>query len=79
VAIGVLGSYARLKKEFKKHSPRALPLWGGEAWQKKLKIQQTPTLLIVNSKGVPVFRQESFMSCEELLNQWQKTAPPADI
>lgn len=72
VAVGVLGSYARLKKEFKKHTPRALALWGGEDWQTKLKIVQTPTLLILNSKGTPVFRKESFVTCEELLKQWQK-------
>jgi thiol-disulfide isomerase/thioredoxin len=75
LAVGVLGSFERLKKEFKKHSPRAMPLWGGEDWQKKLKIEQTPTLLILDSTGTPVFRQESFVTCKELLKQWQKATP----
>lgn len=72
LAVGVLGSLTAVQKEFKKHVQRAVPVWGGEDWQKKLKIQKTPTILIVDKDGAPVFRQESFLNCEDLLKQWKK-------
>lgn len=66
-AIGILGSYDSIKKEFRRHQPRAIPLYGGETWQKKWKIEKTPTLLGVDSRGKVIFRIEQKTNCREIL------------
>jgi thiol-disulfide isomerase/thioredoxin len=66
-AIGVFGSLDSLKKEFRRHYPRAIPLYGGNDWQKKWKIKKTPTLLVVDSRGQVVFRAEQRIECVDLV------------
>jgi thiol-disulfide isomerase/thioredoxin len=69
LAVGVLGAKATLKKEFGRHKPRALALYGGQYWQEKLKIQKTPTLLWVNSDGTILWKSEQKTKCPQLLKE----------
>jgi hypothetical protein len=69
LAVGVLGTRAMIKKEFRHHNPRARALYGGEDWQKKLKIQKTPTLLLVNAEGTILWKKEQKTKCFQLLKE----------
>ncbi|MBY0386436.1 hypothetical protein K2X05_14870 [bacterium] len=71
-AIGVMGSYEATKKEFRKHSQRAIPLYGGNEWQKKLRIEQTPTLIAIDAQGHMIQRWQSKTSCENLQSVFER-------
>jgi hypothetical protein len=68
-AVGVLGNKQALLKEFRNHAPRALALYGGPLWQKKLNVNQTPTLLWLNSQGIVVRRIEHKVDCVALASE----------
>jgi thioredoxin-related protein len=67
LAVAVLGSYEANKKEFRKHFNRAEPVYGGKEWEKKFKVQQTPTLLLIDKDGSVLYRHNSFLDCAKIL------------